>query len=218
MIRLSKGRKPEILTQKQEEWTKALLAAIKSDEKPTETIKGRYRHPQIKTAIVDETYGKCAYCESKVRHIAHGDIEHIIPKSIEPQLTFEWDNMTLACDRCNENKSDHFANHDDLVDPYAVNPDDHFFIEGPLVLPVPGDEAAELTEKTIKLNRLELVEMRKKRIQSLHDQVKNIAKTHSEDLRAVLKQDLINNETSNDTEYAALARSFVPRCLELIER
>ena len=33
------------------------------------------------SAPIDETHGKCAYCESKIKHIDYGDIEHILPKN-----------------------------------------------------------------------------------------------------------------------------------------
>jgi hypothetical protein len=35
----------------------------------------------IKEALMTTHYGKCAFCESKVRAIAHGDVEHFRPKA-----------------------------------------------------------------------------------------------------------------------------------------
>ena len=81
MIKLSKTEEPQILLDNGPNWTKVIVDKIAVGETPTDTEKTRYRHPDIKAALVAETNGKCAYCESKVLHIHHGDVEHIYPKS-----------------------------------------------------------------------------------------------------------------------------------------
>lgn len=81
MRKLRKGPVPPILELNAADWTSDLLEALERDEKPTKTQIGRYNTPEIKSAIRAETLNKCAYCESKISHIDHGDIEHIIPKS-----------------------------------------------------------------------------------------------------------------------------------------
>src|SRR5436853_4660489 len=104
MIYLNKGAKPEILAEHAKNWTTELLEAIAAGTSLSEARKRRYNHDDIKQALLAETYGKCAYCESKIRHITYGDIEHIVPKSVDPSLSYEWDNLTLACDVCNTEK------------------------------------------------------------------------------------------------------------------
>lgn len=48
----------------------------------------------------------CNYCE----HNEASDIEHIFPKSFFPSRTFQWENLLLACKKCNsELKKDRFA-------------------------------------------------------------------------------------------------------------
>ena len=59
-------------------------------ETPTETERRRYNHAEIKSALIAETHGKCAYCESKIRHVSYGDIEHVMPKVNDPTRWFEW--------------------------------------------------------------------------------------------------------------------------------
>ncbi len=59
--------------------------------------------------------GKCAFCESQVRHIAHGDVEHYRPKGGVRQsedgpmeqpgyfwLAYVWENLFFACQLCNQ--------------------------------------------------------------------------------------------------------------------
>lgn len=44
----------------------------------------------------------CSYCE---RFLAQSiDVEHIRPKSLQPELQFTWDNFLLACKNCNSTK------------------------------------------------------------------------------------------------------------------
>lgn len=210
MIKLNKLPKPNILELYAADWTRILLEKITSGSKPTDSEKSKYRHPEIKSILIKETNGKCAYCESKLLHITYGDIEHITPKSTKADVTFEWNNLTLACDVCNTNKSDKFSHGIGFVDPYLHEPTNHFNFVGGLVLAKIGDDNARLTEESLKLNRAELVERRNQRIRYLREQVEviNRAPEHLKDvLRASLQEEL-----DDDKEYAAIARACIP-CL-----
>lgn len=82
MIKVKRADKPPILVQKAKEWTKTLLAA-QTDRK---TAESKYQHKQVKECLVKMFHGKCAYCESQIRHIDYGHIEHYRPKSRFPSL------------------------------------------------------------------------------------------------------------------------------------
>lgn len=73
-------------------------------EKEVEKITNKYRHKEIKEDLEKIFNGKCAYCESKVTTTGYGDIEHFCPKSNSRciNLTFEWTNLLLSCERCND--------------------------------------------------------------------------------------------------------------------
>jgi hypothetical protein len=49
-----------------------------------------------------ETDGKCAYCEGKASHVAHGDVEHFRPKSEYWWLAYCYDNFLYSCQICNQ--------------------------------------------------------------------------------------------------------------------
>lgn len=123
MIKITKGPVPAILARSEEAWTNTLLTKIRTGDAPTENELGKYKHPEIKAALVQETHGKCAYCESKFGHIAYGDVEHIVPKSRAPENRYSWTNLTIACDRCNTNKGDA----EGFVDPNTDDPDEFFY-------------------------------------------------------------------------------------------
>lgn len=109
---------PAILTSKSKQWKKELLDAIKDvnarnkrlkegekKHKVSATTWNRYNNVEVKNAL-KEMYGKphgglCCYCEQRVGHVAHEHIEHRQPKSLFPELTFDWENLHLVCPICN---------------------------------------------------------------------------------------------------------------------
>src|SRR5262245_49620492 len=141
MIKLTKGPPPQVLVDNAANWTAELLAEMENGGDKIAYRAGKYRHPEIKDALKLETHRKCAYCESKPLHVTFGDIEHVIPKSEEPNLTFDWPNLTLACDVCNTNKGAKMG----LLDPYHCEPEQEFEFHGPMMFHRAGHAAAELT-------------------------------------------------------------------------
>ncbi len=208
MIKLAKGNEPVVLAQNSAAWTQAVVEKIVAGQSPTKTEKGRYNHPQIKDALVTETNGKCAYCESKLRHIAYGDIEHVVPKSDEPTMWFSWANLTLACDVCNTNKSNAPVNDNTFIDPYNLDPEDHFWQVGAMMQPKPGCDAAALTERLLELNRAELLERRAGRLHNLMKMLDVVVRCTSPQLKEILWEEFCN-EARKEAEYAALSRSVV---------
>lgn len=205
MIRLEKTAEPPILTENAAAWTATVLNKLQSGEQPTPSEKARYSHPEIKAALVAETHGKCAYCESKLRHVAYGDIEHVVPKSRSAELWFSWANLTLACDVCNTKKSDAPVGPEEFVDPYLVDPELEFWHMGAVIFARPGHEAASLTEKLLGLNRAELLERRGERLASLMKLLDVVEGCANPALKLILWQDFCR-EAASEKEYAALAR------------
>lgn len=62
---------------------------------------------EVKKALTSMCSGarRCVYCEDSV-----GDeVEHIYPKDLYPEKTFEWENYVYACGNCNSPKRNKFA-------------------------------------------------------------------------------------------------------------
>jgi uncharacterized protein (TIGR02646 family) len=208
MIKLQKGGPPQVLIDNAVAWTKVVVDRLAAGEKPTNTEKNRYNHRDVKAALVAETRGKCAYCESKVRHVSYGDIEHVVPKSDDPSRWYDWLNLTLACDVCNTKKSNAPVNGDVFVDPYAVDPEGEYWLLGAMVKERTGREAAVLTERLLDLNRAELLERRAGRLNDLLRMLDVVEGAQQPALKAVLWEDFCR-ETEGDKEYAALARTVM---------
>ena len=204
MIKLLKLAKPNVLEANAVAWTKTLVDKINLGIKLTDTEKTKYRHPDIKDALVKETHGKCAYCESKLLHIHHGDVEHIYPKSLDPNKTFDWDNLTLACEVCNQFKSNHDPNMLHIIDPYNIDPATHINFIGTIVHAVTADYG-QSTKSILKLNRAELCERRREKLEKTLSIFENILnQTLSLPTRKAIYEDLLENEGGSASEYSAM--------------
>lgn len=205
MIRLTKGDEPIVLRDHREAWEQALRDHATNGTEATKSELGKYNHPEIKEALLVETAEKCAYCESKLRHITYGDIEHIVPKKLGLEHRFKWENLTIGCDVCNTKK----GIKEDLIDPYVDDPDQEFLLIGPMVLANPESDRAKITESALQLNRKALLERRAERLNELHKLLQIALLMPQEAHRQVLFDQLRNVETADDVEYAAICRSYI---------
>jgi uncharacterized protein (TIGR02646 family) len=128
MIRVVKpGQAPRILCERGQRTTEANQQAFMNGERTFEFDSSIYGAKSVKNALIRAQQGKCAFCESQVRHIAHGDVEHYRPKGGVRQsetdpldqpgyfwLAYGWENLFFACQLCNQSfKKNLFP----LVDP-----------------------------------------------------------------------------------------------------
>lgn len=210
MIKVQRSPKPTVLEKNTAEWTRKLLAATSTKDK--NRAENKYRHKQIKDALVILFHGKCAYCESKITHIDYGHIEHFKPKSHNAyrSLTFEWTNLLLACGVCNgaEHKGTKFpstAEGGPFINPCDDEPNDHFdFVYdtvAKLATVVGKTTRGTSTETLIGLNRYNLREQRSKQVQRLLF-IKMHAQTDPE------AAEIFRQAKLDSAEYAAFARSL----------
>lgn len=61
--------------------------------------------------------GHCFYCESRIGDTDYGHVEHYRPKSLFPNLCFEWSNLHWSCAKCNTLKGQHWNGNTLIVDP-----------------------------------------------------------------------------------------------------
>jgi uncharacterized protein (TIGR02646 family) len=123
MIRVTKPRQaPAVLTNRGKKKRRAHCAAFTRDNDDFRA--GRkgfsfdakiYSHKSVKEALKQAQHDKCFLCESKITHIAYGDVEHFRPKAAYRQddndalhkpgyywLAYEWHNLFLSCQLCNQ--------------------------------------------------------------------------------------------------------------------
>lgn len=175
MIRVNRTAPPKNLTRYGQRWTDDLLAAIEQHrqggKKPTNTLWNKYNKPYVKKALQDLFHNKCAYCESKILHIDYPHIEHYRPKSENkyPHLTFDWQNLLLACAKCNgkEHKGNKFPleegdeNRPLLINPCEDDPAQHLYFEQARLAPLAESKRGAQTIELLGLNRDELWDRRR---------------------------------------------------------
>lgn len=60
-------------------------------------------YQQAKDDLRNVIGGYCSYCEMNISN--QPDIEHVVPKSKNPEIKNEWYSLLLACKTCNSSKS-----------------------------------------------------------------------------------------------------------------
>lgn len=238
MIRVNRTEKPEVLQRNAEKWLGALHTAIREleqtqnnpessvqeirqAEKKRKKARNKYSHPEIKKALVKMFHGKCAYCESQVTVVTYGHIEHFYPKGNPDytEKTFEWENLLLSCDICNnvQHKGIKFPL-DENGDPLLIDPSDgetnpaahlkFFWDTGTDLAWVCGTDArGEETERTFDFNglngRKELIRERSVYVKKLLIILKYAQNGDAEAL-AILK-----DACQDDAPYLAFAQTYI---------
>ena len=205
MIQLCQGTQPQVLVENGEDWT---AEYVKWCEGPVGTGPKRYAHPEIRQALELETNSKCAYCEGRIRDVAYTHIEHKLPKRKHPNLVCTWENLTIACPRCNTNKGDYDIPECPLLDPYVDGVEAEVAFFGPLALPRGGARAGA-TITRIKLNRMDLLFARGEAITSLDRLLDLVERARDEPdvLRSLWLE--IDEVTAAAGEFASACRHFL---------
>jgi uncharacterized protein (TIGR02646 family) len=204
VIKLKKGPEPEVLIHNKENWTNELLAAIEAGEEDrVKALTKRYNHKQVKAALKEETHQKCAYCEARVTDVSHGDIEHVTPKSLHREKTFEWGNLTFCCQICNQNKSDK----ENILDPYIDEPNEHIFFAGAFVKGKSQNGTRTVME--LKLNRPALLESRNREIERYANELEKVFLLPDERTKELIIESILEDLDSGRPEFIAACRLIV---------
>lgn len=176
MIHIEKDKTPPlILIQNKDQWTKELKSNITKYgqyKKIPLSVKNsmwtHYRHPDIKEKLFAASHQKCAFCEAKPAESGNIEVEHFKPKSLYPELAFEWNNFLPVCRKCNESKSDHDIGKEPIVNPSSDDPEKIFAYNFINIIPI--DDENEIANRTIEicdLNSERLYDARAKLLKSL---------------------------------------------------
>ena len=209
MIRISKGAEPKILKDNKTAWTNTLMGHIRKNEDIPKALASNYNQPDVKSSLKTECRYKCMYCESVVSHVAHEHIEHIKPKAKNkfPELTFEWQNLGLACPVCNMNKGADYDQQAPFINPYVDDPDQFMIALGNFIYNKPANVQAEITVRSLELNRPELIERRMERLEAIKSLIERYHSQNNATLKTAIL-DEIQQEISEDKPYSMCAKSL----------
>jgi len=206
MRNLEKLATPNVLVENHDGWLTAFLA-----DKTNKTNKYRYRHPEIKKTLMEETGWKCVYCESKIGHNTPGDIEHKIPSSKVENLHFNWENLTTACTECNRRKNNYYKEGEEFLDPYNENVENAIQHYGPILGWKIGHERAEITVKILELdtkNRFPLISRKIEKIEEVNNVIERYVKEESLAIKKLMKQK-IKRMIDKKSEYSGMIKSIM---------
>ncbi len=209
----------------------------------TEFDSNIYGNKSVKDLLIEIQYYKCCFCESKIGHISYGDVEHFRPKAGWVQdnenmnkpgyywLAYEWDNLLLSCEKCNQRyKKNLFplidtatravSHNDDVANevPFFLNPNFENveeFITFNEEIPKGIDNTLR-GEKTIELLELDRELLNEQRrtvlnpVRDIYDLAKGYPETNPE-LKNEAKNKILkyyNESLLDTTEYASMLRAF----------
>src|SRR5574341_1174763 len=164
MIKVNRGPAPKRFTGRAQRYLSQFRKESKSNPRLTVSTFWNKIRPRIRqdaAYLFIAFHGKCAFCESRMAHVATPHIEHYRPKQGFPALVFDWNNWLLSCGRCNETKWLHFPDclgQPCLIDPVNEDPEAHIEFVG--YTPVPKTMRGSETIKIIGLDRVLLEEER----------------------------------------------------------
>jgi len=193
---------PAILLTKGVEASKALEKRLKQGETEFESKDfdgGIYGSKEVKDSLKVLQDYKCCFCEAKIGHTSHGDVEHFRPKTGWVQdneklnkpgyywLAYDWDNLFLSCELCNQRYKKNFfpllpasfraVSHTDdykteqpvFIHPVNDNPEDFILFNEEIPIAVNENTRGKATIAKLGLDRDLLNEHRRKTFNKMKD-------------------------------------------------
>jgi len=210
--KLTKTPEPTVLTNNGLAWTQEFVAHVQASGGIGPHAPARYRHDEVRTALAAELHKKCAYCESRIPHVAYGHIEHILPKAQRPELVVTWQNLTLACPVCNQHKSDYYDAAHPLVHPYDDEPEDEIRFVGPMAR-ADGHSRGYRTISRCRLNRGDLVLERMRVLEQVEQLVRQAALIEDDAAREFVLTEA-RSLAEDDAEYASAVRCHIAQVVD----
>ena len=76
-------------------------------------------YADARPALIDRIGMYCSYCERRIS--ANLAVEHVLPKSLHPDLELEWSNFLLGCVNCNSTKGNREVDRNEILLPDQDN-------------------------------------------------------------------------------------------------
>lgn len=198
-----------------------------------------YAHKTVKDALIKAQHDKCFLCESKITHISYGDVEHFRPKAGYRQsvgdalrkpgyywLAYEWNNLFLACQLCNQlfkknlfplldpttranSHKDNIENEKPaFIDPTIDDPEEFISFRREIPYPINDNPRGRATIRELGLTRPKLNEKRfehYKLLQSLY-RIAHLKPSIPESANA---KNLLAAAVQDFAEYAGMTRAAI---------
>jgi 5-methylcytosine-specific restriction endonuclease McrA len=121
MRNVKREYEPQSLRNNVEEW-RAVVGEAKSkgESIPKGGLLENYHAEDVRAALrrmySDERGCYCCYCEARLDEVSYDHIEHRKPKSVFPECALDWENLHVACQKCNMHKLDQWDDEYPILD------------------------------------------------------------------------------------------------------
>jgi len=189
---LTRLAEPAVLAANKVTWTARYLAKVAATpaKRPPS---GQYAHADIVAALRAMSFGKCFYCEQP---LAEGDeeVDHYIEVAEDRARAFDWLNLYLACEKCNDKQTNRAIPVAECLDPCDPNvrPGDHLTFEHDVVVARNDSAVGYRTIQKYGLHRDELNLKRARHLRVFDGELKRI-------LRAMVAEQRGMNDVERET-------------------
>lgn len=240
MIKIQKPSAPQVLIDNKDTWFQNLLDAVttygeysKIPDSEKSRLLSHYKHKDIQNALFASSNQKCAFCECIPGESSHMEVEHFEPKSLYPDLAFEWDNFLPSCRKCNEAKSDFDTRTTPIINPAIEDPEQLLTYSFLRIKPLTGSSQEHKAQQTIDVCNLNCERLYKARsslmksiteyLDELSDKINWISEADTEQKRKIritkLKNSIavIDSLTTAENAFSGYAKWFIQQCPEYQE-
>jgi uncharacterized protein (TIGR02646 family) len=187
---LTRLPEPQILTTRKNQWTTSFLASGK--KRPDSS---KYAHSEIKIQLNSMSHTKCFYCETKLKG-KNKEVDHHIEVSVNKNLAFEWSNLYLSCDSCNNKIPHSTIPVNSVLDP-LINTDleiqEHLTFNDEFIEPKNNSTIGLSTIKKFRLDSEVLDTRRLKSLKNFLKVIYEIRENQNKEGRNILNQTEINS-------------------------
>lgn len=168
MHKVERNKAPLKLIEKDKAWKEKLKidSNLKLD---WEAFSKTSLKKEIILNLEDMYKGCCSYCESKINITSYPEIEHFKPKSLYPELCFDYSNLHYSCKRCNLAKGSNYNS--DMINPSDDNPEEYIKYIGELAVSINDNKRGTVMIESLKLN--DRADLRDERIKYLNEFSRN---------------------------------------------
>ena len=93
-----------------------------TDGVPVDAHEGWGNGSRNRELLESDCFAKCYICEDKPKDVTNLTVDHVISKDCDPRLEFVWDNLLLACGRCNNEVKG--SRYNGIINPCVTDPEE----------------------------------------------------------------------------------------------
>lgn len=209
MRHLNRLPPPIILVEKSTKWTSDFISSGKN--RPDSN---KYGHKEIRDKLNSISFYKCFYCETLLKDNPK-EVDHHIEVSIDKTKAFEWNNLYLSCDNCN-NKENHNSIPINLALDPCKNSDSeievNIMFEDEVIKPKNGSKLGLDTIQKYKLNTELLDKRRLNHLKNFIKLINAIEKNCRQTGRMNFNENeinVINNFMNLDEPYTLMIKNYL---------